>query len=272
MRMIKSYRSGRLASLVQRAKDDLGTARYRNRCIYKHGKHRVPIDELISPLRYDICVRMEYFRLYAEKEELFDRDFGLLIEISRNHPYFAWFKAIHCRKLHPKLLRNEQTLNAAFSHRVRQSAILFKRFRAQGFEKNHPIVLYSCKRLEPTTTGKIVHRAVYMGNGCHRLALLKLTGHRWLESDMYVIRTYPRYSPVDNTRDLLQQLPLSSREYFKFLSLGYGGAIHDTKEAFLDHVLDNQPQRFGEVLRVTSRDEELLDIGISSPNDFRDSE
>ena len=236
MRLITRQSSGRLASLVDRAKDDLGTARYRNRYFYKLGKHRVPIDELISPLRYDICVRMEYLRWYADNKELFDRDFGLFVELSRNHPYFRWFKAIHCRKLHPKLLRNEQTLSAAFVHRMRQSAILHSRFRAQEFDKTHPLVLYSCKRLEATATGKIVDRAVYMGNGCHRLALLKLAGNRWLEPDMYVIRTYPTYSPVDNTFDLFQQLQLSSRKYFRFLSLGYGGAIHDTKEAFLDYV------------------------------------
>jgi hypothetical protein len=271
MRMITTHGSRRLASLIDRAKDGLGTVRYRNRYLYKRGTHRVPIDELISPLRYDVCVRMEYFRLYVDNRELFDQDFGLFVEISKNHPYFVWFKAIHCGKLHPELLRNEQTLRAAFSHRLRRSAVLYSQFRVRGFDKNRPIVLYACKSLEPTSTGKIVDRAVYMGNGCHRLALLKLAGHRWLESDMYVIRTFPTYSPTDNTRDLLPNLSLSSREYFRFLSLGYGGAIHDTKQSFLNHVLNSQPQRYGEVLQVI-RDEELLEPGDSPLKGFGASE
>jgi hypothetical protein len=263
VRMIPRQVSGRLAPLVERARDELEVARYKNRYLYRHGKQRVPIDELISPLRYDILVRLEFFRLYAGQKELFDRDLDLLIEASRKHPYFNWFRTINCRKLHPEILRDEQTFNAAFSHRVRQAANLYERFAARGFDRNHPIVLYACKRLEPTASGKFVNRVVYMGNGCHRLALLKLAGYKWLEKEMYVTKTYRTYSPLDNTIDLLQQQPLSSSEYFSFLSLGYGGILRDSKEAFLNYVLDNQPQRYAEVLQVISRDKKVFDLGGS---------
>ena len=172
------------------------------------------------------------------------------------------------RKFHPELLEDERTFDAAFSHRVRRSASLYMRYRAQGVNKNHPILLYACKRPEPTATGKLVNRAVYMGDGCHRLALLKLEGHKWLESEMYVVKTYPSYSPLDNTADFLQEQSVSAREYFAFLSLGYGGTICYTKETFLNHVLDTQPERYAEVQQVISRDEKAKALGGWSPNGF----
>jgi hypothetical protein len=261
--MVARQISDRIASLVARAEDNLVTPRYRNRYTYRHGNDRVPIDELISPLRYDICVRMDFFRMYAERKGLFDRDFNLLIETSKNHPYFVWFKEINCRKFHPDLLRNERTFNAAFSDRVRQSALLYTSFRDHGFQKHRPLLLYACNRLKRTVSGKIVDRAVYMGDGCHRLALLRLAGQRWLEPEKYVCRTFPKLSPLDNTFDLLEQLSISSTDYFRFLSLGYGGEAHDTKEAFLSYVRSSQSHRYDEVLQVLSQDEKAFAVGRS---------
>jgi hypothetical protein len=232
--------------------------RHRDRLRYRPGVERVSIDELISPLRYDIMVRADYFRFLDQMWGWFVRDFDSFVEASRDHPYFVWFTEIHCRRLHPKLLKDEQTHDAAFRRRIRKSARLLARFRHHGFDTRPPMLLHGGRRIAPTATGKTVVRSVYAGNGCHRIALLKLGGFTWLEPKTYVVARHRTFAPRDNTAILLECLGLSRSEYLAFLSLGYGGSRQETRDALLAHVRRHQPDRLREVIRVMSFDEARL--------------
>lgn len=247
-----------LRQLIERAKDGLRWVRHKNRLRYKPGTERISIDQLISPLRFDVSIRIDYFCFFAERQDLFQRDFDAYLEGAYGHRYFVWFREIHCRRLHPELLRTEDTLNAAFVRRLRQSAALYRQFHSEGFDKRYPIMLHSGKSIRATGTLKTVKRDVYMGDGCHRVALLKLAGHKWLEPDMYITRTHATYLPPDNTGILLDHLGISLREYLDFLSMGYGDSRHMTQETLLDYIRNQQPHRLAEVMTILSCDQRKL--------------
>jgi hypothetical protein len=99
---------------------------------------------------------------------------------------------------------------------------------------------------------------VYAGDGCHRIALMKLGGFTWLEPQMYVVARHRTYEPPDNTSILLDHVGLSRREHLAFLALGYGGSLHETRNALLAHVRRHQPDRLSEVKGVMSIDEGKL--------------
>lgn len=247
-----------------RAKEHLQRLRRANRLVYRPGARRVSIDRLISPLRYDIIVRADYFRFLIRHWDLFEHDFAACVAASRGHPYFVWFTEIHCGRLHPNLLRDEETLDAAFRWRIRRSADLLRRFRREGFDPRPPILLRRGRRIGPGPTGKAVVRDLYVGDGCHRLALLKFTGHRWLEPGMYIVRTHRAYAPPDNTSILLGHLGVSEREYLRFLSLGYADVPHETREDLVNHVRGHDPDRLSELMEVITIDEGRLTTARSA--------
>lgn len=225
--------------------------------MYRPGVHPVSIDRLISPLRYDIVVRADFFRFLEDRWEMLDQDFDACVSASRDHHYFAWFTEVHCRRLHPALLKDAATFDMAFRWRIRQSAELLYRFRTVGFAAWTPIVLHRGGRIGPCPTGKTVVRSLYAGDGCHRLALLRLTGRRWLSPEMYVVRTHRAYSPPDNTATLLQHLSIPEQEYVRFLSLGFSDSIHETRIGLLADVREHRPDRLPELKEVMRLDEEL---------------
>lgn len=239
-------------------KAELQRLRHRVDARYEVGVDRVRIDHLMSPLRYDISVRSDYFEFFVERERLFETSFDAYLEEARRHAYYVWFTQIHCGRLHPRHLRDPSTLEAAFARRVQESASLYKRVLTQGLDAHHRIVLHSGDEIEATDSGKWVDRAVYMGDGCHRVALLRMAGHEWLEPWMYLVRRHKTYRPIDNTSALLESLSISPREYFEFLSIGYGTSPHPDKGGLVGDVLERQPERFNELLGVISVDEGRL--------------
>src|SRR5688572_7146480 len=174
---------------------------------------QVALDRLISPLRYDILVRAEFFRFHGEHAALYDHSLPDYLAAAQSHSYFLWFTEVYVRRFHPELAGNPRALLDAFADRVRRSVELFRSFEARGFDSRHPIVLRSGRTILPTETGKVVSATVFAGNGCHRLALLLARGVRWLEPGTYVVKRTPTFRPLDNTALLLPVLRLSEAEY-----------------------------------------------------------
>ncbi len=83
------------------------------------GTHPVVIDDLVSPLRYDILVRQQYFEFLAQHHTLYDRDFPELVELSRQHPYFAWFTSVLAPQYMPDLLAgHDGAIRTAFADKI----------------------------------------------------------------------------------------------------------------------------------------------------------
>ena len=81
---------------------------------YRRGTESLPFARLVSPLRYDVLVRLEYFRFHERNLELFERDFQAYLEQVRGQPYFVWFREVLCRRRHPELPNDPPGLLRAF--------------------------------------------------------------------------------------------------------------------------------------------------------------
>ena len=175
------------------------------------GTEPLPIVPLISPLRYDIVVRLEYLRFLEANIAWFDRDFPSYVEAARKTGYFVWFTEVMCRNFRPRLLHTERKLQRAFEHRLRKTTRMYLRFLKSGFDRRFPVLLNTGDRILKTDTGKHIICRYYAGDGCHRIALLLLAGESVLQAETYYVRCFRHYAPRDNTARLVQTLSLSRK-------------------------------------------------------------
>ena len=57
-------------------------------------KRPIDIAELATPLRYDIAIRRQFFRLLKENETLYRSNQRAFAELAKETEYFGWFKHI----------------------------------------------------------------------------------------------------------------------------------------------------------------------------------
>jgi hypothetical protein len=181
----------------------------------------VCIHEIASPLRYDIAIRVSYFRFHGVHAELYDRDFEGYMAMAREHAYYVWFTSLWARIFAPHLLDDEADLARAFADRVRRTADLAASFERRGFDTRRPVTLFAGRVVHPTPTGKRVNRDVYAGDGCHRLALLLAAGESQLHPSQYRVKRFRNFVPVDTTHFLIRRLDLAMPEYLEFIRSGY---------------------------------------------------
>ena len=202
-------------------RDWLSHARRGNPWRHRPGDREVPIAPLVSPLRLDVTLRLEFFRFYAEQRELYRADFGAFAELARRHDYFVWFERIMCPSWQPHVLDDERTFAAAWADRLRATAGLYDSFERDGFDTRFPITLYEGRHVLPTATGKRLTRQMYAGDGNHRLALLMARDRPALLPGQYRIRRFRTLVPSDTTPRLLEALRVDEHRYLAFLAMGY---------------------------------------------------
>ena len=223
--------------------------------LYQKGTKPVSLGELISPLRYDILIRMNYIEFYRSHVDLFHSNFSGYLELARTTPYFVWFRDVACFTFRPRLLSNKAALDKAFAQRLHGVARLLESFEKRGLDsaasfKLYPITLQAAKRVLPTDSGMMIHREFYAGDGCHRLALLLLSGCRVLQPAFYRVILRNEMRPFDNTSILLRSLPIGESEYAAFLSLGYADESFANLESLQRNVQEKRPEAVKELKRV----------------------
>ena len=184
----------------------------------------VRIGDVVSPLRYDVMIRVRHFELHAERSDLFASDFDAYERLVRAEPYFVWFKRARVPSWSPWLLDDPDAFELAWRERLRASAALFESFSAIGFDPAHPIELHAGRRVRETDTGKRITRALFSGDGNHRLALLLAVGHEMLLPAEYRVRRYRSLVPTDSTGLLLRETGAAWSDYRPFIELGYPSA------------------------------------------------
>ena len=233
------------------------------RLAYQPGREPIPIDHLVSPLRYDIVVRQRYFEVLRERRALAEEDFEAFMELSRQQPYFTWFtRVVIPGSNNPEIVGDDERVNAAFERRVRRSIELHDAFESTGYDRRRPIILRSGEEIAPTSTGKRLARRIYAGDGCHRLAWLRMSGVDVLEPGMYRVHVAPVFTPRDDTAALIDLMAISRREYLSFLSLSYADSEMPSEEALLDHVRSTDPDRLPEIEEVLAVDSPLLAAAV----------
>jgi len=229
------------------------------------------VGELVSPLRYDVLVRAEYFSFLAERLEQFERDFEGYFAAALTHPYHTWFTTIALPRFRPRDAVTEARRQAAYRQRLTDAASLYRSVQEHGFDGvRYPLLLRAAAPGAATASGKLVPRRLYAGDGCHRLALLLHLGYRAIPPEWYRVRTVA--APLDNTGPLLGPLRVPAAAYYRFLALGYAGAGYGDaaapadREALLRQVAAHAPERLAELRQVLAADEPTL----AAPQPSRD--
>jgi hypothetical protein len=181
------------------------------------GERAIDIAELISPLRYDVLVRAQFFDFLANRPPGESED--ALLAAAQSEPYAVWFRAVAMARFRPWVLQDPAVLAESFAERVRASRALLASFGARGYDPSKPVTLRVTSGVQRSDTGVPMHRTVHVGDGGHRLALL-LQSRSVLEPSMY--RLDPRPMPlIDNTAVLHRALGLSDAAYLAFVARGY---------------------------------------------------
>jgi hypothetical protein len=236
----------------------LGSGPKLKRFIYEPGRERVRIDDLISPLRYDILVRQGYFTFLRDHRALAAEDFKGFLELSRREPYFAWFKGVAIPVFHSAWGHDAQSIDAAFERRVHRCIAIHDDLETHGYDASRPIILRAGRRIAPTSTGKRVTRPIYAGDGCHRLAWLRAAGAAEVEPWMYRLQRARTFAPRDLTAVVLDAMEVDRADYFAFLALPYDGRRLDKEEDLLAHVAESFPARLEELKQVIAIDSPSL--------------
>jgi hypothetical protein len=184
----------------------------------RRGAEALSVPELISPLRYDVLVRAQFFEFLTHRPagETADR----LVAAALEEPYAVWFREVAMARFRPWVLKDPVALRSNYAERVLSSRDLLKSFNTNGFDAKTPVTLRLTSGVRTSDTGARVSRTVHVGDGGHRLALLLQSGSDLLP---HMYRLDPRPMPlIDNTAVLLAPLGISEADYCSFVEAGYG--------------------------------------------------
>ena len=224
------------------------------------GREPAPIAALVSPLRYDVIVRAEFFLYLARHLTDWEDDpVGFVAEMAKS-PYHAWYEYVveARRREHPDRswrarlteLWPRRSPHPTFAERVERSVRLYLNYRDHGFEMRHPITLRRAEVIHETTSGLRVERPYYPMDGCHRLALLVNDGAQELSVSQYRVVEHPKLHPLDNTSTLLEHVAVPEADYVRFLARGYGAGDADDEASLLAAVRTLAPNRLAELEAV----------------------
>jgi hypothetical protein len=214
----------------------------------------VDIGRLVCPLRYDLCVRIDFIRLLREAWRRYESDLTEFLDRPESKAYFVWFKEVACARFRPELARDPRRLESVFVERVHETARLWRSIQTDGYNPATPIRLRAGHPVCPVN-GKIINTAYYAGDGCHRMACLFVAGQTQLLPEQYEVLIQPNFRPLDNTALLIPHLPLDRAGYLRFISGFYcEGRELDSPEAILSQVAAAKPELLTELETVFAFD------------------
>lgn len=211
----------------------------------RRGHDSIDIRQLISPLRYDVIVRSQFFtKLEAWRGDPLPE----ILVVARQEPYFVWFTSVECARFFPSLLEDPNLLIEKFNRRVTRAVATLRSFDRRGFDTRYPVTLLSTSGRQVTDSGAVVSQRFHIGDGCHRLALLLRTGQK-LEPPMYRVRD-ARGPVLDNTAILLQRLPVTDDDYARFLSGRFASEEYSDLAALRSAVGKHSPEQLADLDQV----------------------
>jgi hypothetical protein len=214
----------------------------------------IDIDRLIYPLRYDLCVRIDFIRLLSDQWALYSQDLDAFLERPQSRVYFIWFREIVCARYRPRIYRDEQLVKQAFVERVHETARVWTSIDQQGYDASTPIRLRSGRSIR-SVNGKAITTTYFAGDGCHRMACLYLRGQTKLEPEQYEVQIDRVFEPLDNTATLARKIPLDRATYLKFISGFYCDGLElDSPDRIVQHVVSHKPGLLPELKSVLAFD------------------
>lgn len=186
------------------------------------GSETIDIRELISPLRYDVIVRAQFFTDLRTRDA--HEPTASLHEFALSHTYFIWFKYVETARFFPQLFDDPALLLERYLMRVERAVATLRSYDAKGFDTQHPVTLARTPGGTTTDSGLRVTNSLHIRDGCHRLALLLVDGGR-LQPEMYRVHRATAAVP-DNTALLLGHLDIENGDYARFLSPAFSPDVH----------------------------------------------
>jgi hypothetical protein len=215
------------------------------------GVDTLDIGQLISPLRYDVVLRADFFRFLDANLDLYRRNFTGFSQRAREEPYFIWFERVAVPRFRPWLAQKDRAvLLYHYDERLRRSHALWMSFLKSGFDSRHPVTLRRAHPAARTDSGLHIDRLVHPGDGCHRLALLLASGEPLLRPKRYRIDRRPLRAVLDNTNLLVRALDLDEQPYARFLSLRYADHQHNDLHSLIRDVHARRPAALDELRSV----------------------
>ena len=223
----------------------------------------VRIDDLVSPLRYDILVRQRYLSLSPITRAARGRPGSAARAIALPRvPHLVRGRRVP--RFMPHLIGRDDEIAALFEMRVRATVKLVRSVQESGLDPKRPITLRTGRRIQPTASGKRLARRIYARDGCHRIALLRASGVTVLQPGTYRLDRQNSFVPLDNTSPLLRAAPIDTTTYWGFMALSYDSLVAADRSGPAPDGEANDPKRFAEMLAVAWIDKPLLHKGPDS--------
>jgi hypothetical protein len=197
-----------------------------------------------------VVIRADFFRLVEAHEDLWRTDRRAFLELAYQHDYWIWYRDIASQL--GMTSRHGPLQRRGFERRVERSVAMQHQFATEGYDTRRPLSLWRVGEVRPTATGKLLRRSVFMGDGCHRLALLHNAGVEYLAPEMVQWRSIETFAPRDNTHELLQRTSMSEQRLLAFLASGYGVEVgpEDTLQTVLDQLPADEAEEFAAIAEV----------------------
>lgn len=230
-------------------------ARYRREIVPgREIAESIEIDRLICPLRYDLCVRIEFIRLLRDEWSLYTEDLDRFLDRPESRAYAVWYRDIACARYMPEIYRDAARFKPAFINRVHETARLWQSIDRNGYDPSTPIRLASGRSIRGVN-GKTIEATYFAADGCHRMSCLYLTGQTRLEPEHYEVEIHRSFEPLDNTAMLIDRLPLDRTTYLRFVSGFYcSGMMFESPEEILEHVALKRARLLPELKSVLAFD------------------
>jgi O-antigen/teichoic acid export membrane protein len=213
----------------------------------------VVLDELISPLRYDVVMRQQFFAFLDANVELLD-EFNDLVYEARAQPYYTWYRDVMIGN-RVKLLHG-RTLDEGFADQIERVLAIRTRFNPAD-EGWGDLLLRELPPGTRTNTGKVVGPRFVPVDGCHRIALLRHHGRKILPAGTYRL-VHDKQPARDNTAVLLPKLRLTEGDYLAYLATGFDQDAPRSLDELVSGVANRHPERVAELESVLRVDLPLL--------------
>ena len=180
--------------------------------IWVHIPKIINTNKLVYPFRYDIIMRQRFLTFYDDNKELYFRNREEFLKKSKQEPYYRYFIGIKgAQNQLKKKYGNDLPLEELFEIRVDNFISLYESIIKNGFShKRKRRISLKCP-LKVDGIEKEMND-FFIGNGCHRLAILRHLYGVCLSRKFFRRRYFSTLGVVNITATLAQSGLLSSQE------------------------------------------------------------
>ncbi len=198
----------------------------------------IPIWSIVSPLRYDVLVRRDFYSFYAAHRDLYLEDRNGFADLARKDQLLYLVLGVRgrTRQQSPAYEQNLAGFQVFAANEPSSPAVRERQtVRVPDSVSDHP----QDGKPDPSpydesrgaSSGKRLGAKYFLADGCHRVALLMALGHQNLPAEYFRVKHYQEFSPFDSTVLLARRVVQDASEYYCFLSQSLYGSCYVDQSA-----------------------------------------